>query len=88
MTEKETNWRQHCWHPTGKYLMTAPPIIEHVCCHCDMPGRQHQRLFAVSGHGKYAPKEYVKDVVRPLYDISCEEMERRRNAEHLTKADH
>ena len=47
---------KHCWHDTGKMLLSHPPQSEEVCCHCGLL-RYMRQEFSISsiGHGKYFP---------------------------------
>lgn len=51
-----TEQHDHCWHDTGKALLTNPPQYEDLCCHCgETRTRQVQQVFPEGEHGPYHP---------------------------------
>jgi hypothetical protein len=47
----------HCWHQSNIMLMSNPPQIKEVCCHC---GKEQTRFINTKipdnkTHGKYKP---------------------------------
>lgn len=56
MTEHE-----HCWHDSGKALLSIPPQYVQICCHC---GEQKivkpEIVLSFEGHGEFHPQNYIK----------------------------
>lgn len=47
----------HCWHATNQWLMTDPPKVVDVCCHCGT-SRHLPVVIPVrssAGHGPHFP---------------------------------
>ena len=48
----------HCWHGNGQMLLTDPPQIDLICCHCGMKKREtiNNSFVDTKKHGLYAPR--------------------------------
>lgn len=48
----------HCWHYSGRSLMSMPPIDIDVCCHCNESKQvRWMALASNKGHGPFVPKD-------------------------------
>ena len=53
-TGREGTNAAHCWHDTGKALMSYPAQIEQACCFCGLVLHvMMARTIATGKHGKY-----------------------------------
>lgn len=53
----------HCWHGTGIFYATLPPIYPERCCHCGEKRERTAVMPTTEGHGPYHPKPWI----HPLY---------------------
>lgn len=46
---------KHCWHRNGHHMMSIPPSMGYICCHC---GTTHaMRQHVAPGHGRFSPPD-------------------------------
>ena len=50
----------HCWHDSGRQLLSMPPQYVQVCCHCgEVKTVRPEVIASFEGHGKYHPQNYI-----------------------------
>lgn len=47
---------EHCWHGTGRVMLTYPAQSPQVCCQCGEKRTVRLSIMDATKHGPYAPK--------------------------------
>ncbi len=47
--------KKHCWHSKGTMLLSYPPKVEMICCHCGQTMTIRLEVSKKGKHGQFDP---------------------------------
>ena len=51
---------KHCWHDSGRALLSMPPQYVQICCNCgETKAIKTEVIASFKGHGQYHPQNYI-----------------------------